>query len=284
MEALGVEWELVIADDGSTDGTRDYLRGLAARDSRVRAVLLSRNFGHTPAYMAALEHSRGDRVVLMDADLQDEPEAIPKMLELADEGNDVVYAIRGKRPEGLLMRLAFAIYYRLAGRVSTVNQPPHAGPFCVMSRRAVDEITTLPERGLFLPGVRSYIGFQQAGIRIDRAPRAGGGSRIPLRRRIAGALDGLFAFSSAPLRLAAWFGIAVASLSGALLLFFLYFKLFTDVPVKGFTALITVFLFIGGIQLLTVGIIGEYLGRVYDEVKGRPRYVVDERINMRDSE
>jgi dolichol-phosphate mannosyltransferase len=234
--------------------------------------------------MAALEHSQGDRVVLMDADLQDEPEAIPKMLELADEGNDVVYAVRGKRPEGPLMRLAFAIYYRLAGRVSTVNQPPHAGPFCVMSRRAVDEITTLPERSLFLPGVRSYIGFQQAGIRIDRAPRAGGGSRIPLRRRIAGALDGLFAFSSAPLRLAAWFGIAVASLSGVLLLFFLYFKLFTDVPVKGFTALITVFLFIGGIQLLTVGIIGEYLGRVYDEVKGRPRYVVDERINMRDSE
>jgi dolichol-phosphate mannosyltransferase len=280
MDGIGADWELVIADDGSTDGSRDYLRGLAERDPRVRGILLSRNFGHTPAYMAALEHTRGDWVVLMDADLQDEPESIPRLLEMAGQGNDVVYAVRGRRPEPLLMRAGFALYYRLAARISTVDQPPHAGPFCLMSRRVVDRISTLPERSLFFPGVRSYVGYQQAGVRIDRAPRSDGSSRIPLRRRIAGALDGLFAFSSAPLRLAASLGVAVATLSGLLLLFFLYFKLFTSVPVRGFTALITIFLFVGGVQLLTVGIIGEYLGRVYDEVKRRPRYVVEERVNV----
>lgn len=283
MEGLGATWELVVADDGSTDGTRDFLRGLAGRDPRVKAVLLSRNFGHTPAYMAALEHASGQWVVVMDSDLQDEPEVIPRMLERAEQGNDVVYAIRGSRPESLPMRIAFGLYYRLAGRVSNVPQPPHAGPFSMLSRRVVDRIAELGERSLFFPGVRSYVGFSQVGIQVDRDERAGGRSRIPLGRRIAGALDGLLSFSSAPLRLASLLGIAIAGLTAALMLMFVYFKLFTEVPVRGFTALVTVILFVGGIQLLTVGIIGEYLARVYDEVKGRPRYIVDERLNLAES-
>lgn len=280
MAELGVDWELVIADDGSTDGTRDYLRGLASRDDRVKAVLLSRRFGHTPAYVAALEHARGDWIVVMDSDLQDEPEVIPRMLELADRGNDVVYAVKGKRPEGPLMRAAFSFYYRLAGRVSEIPQPAHAGPFCLMHRRVVDAISALPERSLFFPGVRAYVGFRQTGVVVDRPHRAGGDSRIPLRRRIAGALDGIFAFSTVPLRIAAWLGFGVAALSAVLELFFVYSKLFTDIPIAGFTALITAILFVGGIQLLAIGIIGEYLGRVYEEVKRRPRYVVEERLNL----
>jgi dolichol-phosphate mannosyltransferase len=280
LDALTGDWELVVADDGSTDGTRTILRDLAARDPRVRAVMLSRNFGHTPAYLAALDHTRGEWTVLMDGDLQDEPEMIPRMLQAAREGFEVVYAIKTKRKEGPLMRAAFSLYYRVAARVSTVPQPAHAGPFCLMSRRVVEEIRRLPEQNVFFPGVRSYVGFRQTGINVDRPARTNGTSRIRIGRRVAGALDGIFAFSNVPLRLAAWMGFLVAALAGALGLMFVYYRIFTDVPVRGFTALMTVLLFLGGVQLLSLGIIGEYLGRIYNEVKGRPRYHVEERLNI----
>jgi dolichol-phosphate mannosyltransferase len=281
LDPLGLQWELVIADDGSTDGTREWLREQADRDPRLRAVLLSRNFGHTPGYLAALEHSSGAVTVLMDADLQDEPELIPRMLDKASEGFDVVYAIKARRHEGPLWRLAFSLYYGLAGRISTVPQPSHAGPFCLMTRRVVEEILTLPERNMFFPGVRSYVGFPQTGIPVDRPLRDTGSSRITLRRRIAGGLDGIFAFSHAPLRIASWVGLAVASAAAVLELVLLYLRLFTNSQTPGLTAILTVLLFLGGVQLLSLGVLGEYVGRVYDEVKRRPRYVVEERVNMR---
>ncbi len=280
LDPIDPGWELVIADDGSDDGTRELIRQMTAEFPRVRGVLLSRNFGHTPAYLAALAHGAGEWTVLMDADLQDRPEEIPRLLERAREGFDVVYAIKEKRPEGRLMRLAFWSYYRLAGRVSDVPQPADAGPFCVMSRRVVGEVMRLSERSVFLPGVRAFVGFKQSGIEVERDERQGGRSRIPLRRRVAGALDGILAFSKAPLRIASWVGIVVAFLAAISEFFFIYFRLFTDVPVEGLTTVITLLLFLGGVQLLTLGIIGEYLGRVYDEVKGRPRYVVDEWLNL----
>jgi polyisoprenyl-phosphate glycosyltransferase len=280
LDPLGLEWELVVADDGSTDGTREWLREQGERDPRLRAVLLSRNFGHTPGYLAALRHSSGRYTVLMDADLQDEPELIPRMLDKASEGFDVVYAIKAHRHEGLLWRIAFALYYGLAGRVSTVPQPSHAGPFCLMSRRVVEEVLTLPERNMFFPGVRSYVGFPQTGIPVDRPLRSSGSSRITLRRRIAGGLDGIFAFSHAPLRIASWVGLVVASAAAVLELVLLYLRLFTNSQTPGLTAILTVLLFLGGVQLLSLGVLGEYVGRVYDEVKRRPRYVVEERINM----
>lgn len=279
-ERAGLEWELVVADDGSTDGTRELLREMAARDRRVKPVILSRNFGHTPAYLAAMEHTCGDWVVVMDSDLQDEPEVIPEMLAVARTGLDVVYAVKAKRQEGVLMRAAFSLYYRLAGRLSAVPQPAHAGPFCLMSRRVVEEIRRLPERNIFFPGVRSYVGFRQAGIHVERPARAGGRSRIRLGRRIVGALDGILAFSNVPLRLSSWIGLIVAACSGILGLVFIYYRLFTDVAVAGFTALVTILLFLGGVQLLTLGILGEYLGRVYEEVKRRPRYIVEESLNI----
>lgn len=280
LDPLGLEWELVVADDGSTDGTREWLRAQGERDLRVKAVLLSRNFGHTPGYLAALEHTSGRYTVLMDSDLQDEPELIPAMLDKASEGFDVVYAIKARRHEGFFMRLAFSLYYRLAGRISTVPQPSHAGPFCLMSRRVVDEIAALPERNMFLPGVRAYVGFPQAGIAVDRPVRAAGGSRITWRRRLAGALDGIFAFSQAPLRIASWVGLVVATGAALLELVLLYLRLFTDLQTPGLTAILTVLLFLGGVQLLSLGVLGEYMGRVYDEVKRRPRYVVEEHINL----
>jgi polyisoprenyl-phosphate glycosyltransferase len=284
LDPLGLEWELVIADDGSTDGTREWLREVADRDSRLRAVLLSRNFGHTPGYLAALEHTSGRHTVLMDSDLQDEPELIPRMLDKASEGFDVVYAIKARRHESRLMRLAFSLYYRLAGRISTVPQPSHAGPFCLLSRRAVQEILALPERNVFFPGVRAYVGFPQAGIPVDRPVRKTGTSRITLRRRVAGALDGIFAFSYAPLRIASWLGLVIASGAALLEVVLLYLRLFTDNQTPGLTAILTVLLFLGGVQLLSLGVLGEYVGRVYDEVKRRPRYVVEDRVNLEDPE
>jgi glycosyltransferase involved in cell wall biosynthesis len=280
LDPLGSDWELVIADDGSTDGTREWLRSQAEHDPRLRAVLLSRNFGHTPGYLAALEHTSGRYTVVMDSDLQDEPELIPAMLDKASEGFDVVYAIKARRHEGLLMRLAFSLYYRLAGRISTVPQPSHAGPFCLMSRRVVEEIVALPERHMFFPGVRAYVGFPQAGFPVDRPARSDGTSRITLHRRISGALDGIIAFSHAPLRMASWVGLIVAAGAAVLVFVLLYLRLFTDNQTPGLTAILTVLLFLGGVQLLSLGILGEYVGRVYDEVKRRPRYVVEERINL----
>ena len=281
LDPLGVNWELVIADDGSSDGTREWLRAQADRDPRLRAVLLSRNFGHTPGYLAALEHTSGGYAIVMDSDLQDEPELIPTMLDKASEGFDVVYAIKARRHEGLLMRLAFTLYYRLAGRISTVPQPSHAGPFCLMSRRVVQEIVALPERHMFFPGVRAYVGFPQTGIAVDRPVRADGTSRITLRRRISGAIDGIIAFSHAPLRAASWIGLSVATGAALLTVVLLYLRLFTDQQTPGMTAVLTALLFLGGVQLVSLGILGEYVGRVYDEVKRRPRYVVEERINLR---
>jgi len=280
LDPLGLDWELVIADHGSTDGTREWLRAQGEHYPGLRAILLSRNFGHTPAYLAALEHTSGRHTVLMDADLQDQPELIPAMLDKASEGFDVVYAIKARRHEGLLMRLAFSLYYRLAGRISTVPQPSHAGPFCLMSRRVVEEIVALPERHMFFPGVRAYVGFPQAGIPVDRPSRADGTSRISWRRRISGALDGIIAFSHAPLRIASWVGLIVAAGAALLELVLLYLRLFTDNQTPGLTAILTVLLFLGGVQLLSLGVLGEYMGRVYDEVKRRPRYVVEERINL----
>src|SRR5829696_8731808 len=173
LDGIGVTWELVVVDDFSTDGTRDLLRGLAERDSRVRAVLLSRNFGLARAHMAALRHSSGTWTVVMDADLQDEPEAIPRMLELAREGHDVVYAVRASRGEGRLMRFGAAAFYALMRRISEVPHPSQAGSFSLISRRVVERITSMPERNVFFPGLRAFVGFDQAALPLHRPARAG---------------------------------------------------------------------------------------------------------------
>ena len=282
MDGLGADWELVITDNDSTDGTREYLRELTAENPRVRVVLFSRNFGHAAAHLAALEHTSGTWTVLMDADLQDEPERIPRMLELAEQGNDVVYAIRADRKEGRFMRFATSGFYSTVGRISEVPQPRQAGPFCVMSRRAVEEIAAMPERNVFFPGLRAYVGFKQVGVPIERPLRTDGKPRLQLKQRIIHGLDGVFAFSNAPLRFALWLGLGIAAVAAVSEFFFIFAKVFADWEVPGFTALMTVLLFLGGVQLLTLGVIGEYLGRVYNEVKRRPRHIVEEKLNFDD--
>jgi polyisoprenyl-phosphate glycosyltransferase len=283
LDGIGMSWELVVVDDFSTDGTRDLLRGLAQRDPRVRAVMLSRNFGLARAHMAGLRHSAGRWTVVMDADLQDEPEAIPRMLELAEEGHDVVYAVRGARGEGRLMRFATAAFYRIMSRIAEVPHPSQAGSFSILSRRAVNGIVAMPERNVFFPGLRAFLGYDQAAVRVDR-PAGQGRDHVSFRAKLAYGLNALFAFSNAPLRLATWLGFVTAGGAAILALVYIYLKYVTGGAVPGFTGLITVILFIGGVQLITLGVIGEYIGRIYSEVKRRPRYVVGDTVNVAEQE
>lgn len=266
--------EVVFVDDGSTDRTFDLVVEAAAADSRVVGVRLSRNFGHQAALTAALERVTGDVVVTMDGDLQDRPEEIPRLVAEHEQGYDVVYAQRVNRKESLPYRAAYSGFYRLMRKLSDVKVPVDSGDFALLSSRVVDQINLLPERHRYIRGLRSWVGFPQTGIAVERDPRAGGQPSYTLRKLFRLAFDGVFAFSIAPLRAAWVFGAAVSAIASLYALYAVFQRLFLGTSPEGFTALIVAITFFAGIQLLFLGLIGEYLGRVYDEAKGRPHFVV----------
>lgn len=266
--------EIVIVDDGSTDRTSDVLRA-AVRDPRITAILLSRNFGHQAALTAALDHVSGDATVVMDADLQDVPEAIPTLVDQFFMGFDVVYAERVKRKESAFLRLCYYGYYRIASRLANSQLPVDAGDFGLMSRRVVHLVRQMPERHRYLRGLRAWTGFKQIGVPIERGVRAAGESKYGPLALLKLAFDGIFAFSVLPLRAAAFvgfFAVVISALFGA---YALFARLFLSQSPRGFTALILTIIFLSGIQLFFLGVIGEYLGRLYEEAKARPVYVVD---------
>ena len=265
--------EMVFVDDGSSDRTFELVVGAAAADDRVVGVQLSRNFGHQPAETAALEHVSGDVVVVMDGDLQDRPEDIPRLIAEYERGYDVVYARRVRRKESLPRRTAFYVFYRLMRRLSEIEVPVDSGDFALMSRRVVDQINQLPERHRYIRGLRTWVGFEQTGVPIERQARAGG-EAIPLRKLFRLAFDGLFAFSVTPLRAAWLVGACASALASLYAIYAIYERLAHGNTPAGFTALIVAITFFSGIQLLFLGLIGEYLGRVYDEAKGRPLFIV----------
>jgi glycosyltransferase involved in cell wall biosynthesis len=282
MDGLaGGPHELVLVDDGSVDGSRAFLTKAAEKDPRLVVIALSRNFGHQAALTAALDHVTGDAVVLMDGDLQDEPEAIPRFVEAYQKGFDVVYAQRTRRKESVSLRLAYLSFYRLLAHLSNITLPVDAGDFGLMSRRVVDELRRAPERHRYLRGLRAWVGHRQIGIPVERAARASGTSKYTLGKLVALACEGLFSFSVAPLRAGALFGAVAIALSSAYALYSVFAKLLFDRSPRGFTALIVVLTFVSGIQLLFLGLIGEYIGRIYDEVKRRPVYVVDKIVRHR---
>jgi dolichol-phosphate mannosyltransferase len=283
LDALpGGPHEIVIVDDGSTDGTREALLRAAMDDPRVVVVALSRNFGHQAALSAALDHVGGDVVVLMDGDLQDAPEEIPNFVAKYREGFDVVYAQRATRQEGMAHRVCYALFYRLVARLSTVPLPLDAGDFGLMSRRVVEQVRTAPERQRYLRGLRAWAGFRQVGVPVHRAARAAGRSKYSWSKLLGLAFDGLLSFSVAPLRMAAILGLLAIGASALFAAYSVVARLFFDQAPKGFTALILVMTFLSGMNLLFLGLLGEYLGRVYEEVKRRPLYVV-ERVTRRDA-
>lgn len=284
LDALpGGPHEIVLVDDGSRDRSRELMRAAALADPRVVAVSLSRNFGHQAALSAALDHVRGDAVVVMDADLQDTPETIPLMVARFHEGYDVVYAQRVGRKESALLRACYHAFYRLAAGLATVELPLDAGDFGLMSRRVADLIRQMPERHRYLRGLRAWVGFRQVGIPVERAERSAGESKYGFRKLLGLAFDGIFAFSVLPLRAATVVGVGTVALTALFAAYSLFARLFLSQSPRGFTALILSITFLSGVQLLFLGIIGEYLGRVYEEIKGRPVYVVGEVVRAESS-
>jgi dolichol-phosphate mannosyltransferase len=284
LDALPGAAELVFVDDGSRDGSLDVLRRLNGEDPRVRVVALSRNFGHQKALTAGLLHSRGRVVAVLDADLQDPPELLPRLIAEVEGGADVAYGVRTRRKEGPLKRALYFAFYRLIRRLSDTELPLDAGDFCAMSRRLVDLVNALPERDRYLRGLRSWMGFRQAGIPYERAGREAGETKYTYAKLVQLSVDGLISFTLFPLRLIILLGLALSLVSFLGIVVVLYFRLFTDRSIPGFASVAIMLLSIGGIQLLTLGVIGEYVGRVFQQVKGRPLFVVAERIGFEPGE
>jgi dolichol-phosphate mannosyltransferase len=265
--------EVVFVNDGSSDGTLGMLEAAAERDPRIVVVELSRNFGHQIALAAAIDQVSGDVVVLMDGDLQDPPEAIPTLVDHYRQGYDVVYAQRVNRKEPWWLRMCYYIFYRLLAALSSIELPLDSGDFGLMSRRVIDEIRAMPEHHRYLRGLRTWVGFRQIGIPIERAARHAGRTKYSPLKLLKLASDGIFAFSIVPLRAAAILGAIAITCSVLFALYSIYAKFWLHVP-QGFTALIFVITFLSGMNLFFLGIIGEYVGRVYEEAKARPHYVV----------
>jgi polyisoprenyl-phosphate glycosyltransferase len=276
----GQEWELVIVDDGSRDGTGAELARLAGEDGRVRVVTLSRCFGHQAALTAGLEHARGDVVVMLDGDLQDPPELIPSMLERWRDGAEVVYAVRERRAGETPFKLVTARwFYRLFRRLTDVDLVPDSGDFRLMDRRALDALLALPERNRFLRGMTVWVGFTQTAVPFSREARSAGRTKYTLGRMLHFAFDAITSFSNRPLQFATLLGFA-CSIVAFLCIPLTIVARYANIYERGVPSTIVVVLLLGGIQLITVGIIGEYVGRIYDEVKHRPLYVVRDRINV----
>lgn len=273
--------ELIFVDDGSRDDTCSQLKALAAGDARIKLLSFARNFGHQIAVTAGIEAAAGDAVVLIDADLQDPPELIPRMLALWREGNDVVYGTRTEREgESAFKRGTAKAFYRLLNRLSDIPIPLDTGDFRLMSRRVVDTLRAMPERDRFVRGMVSWVGFRQTALPYRRAERFAGQTKYPLRKMLRFAADGLLSFSTKPLQLAIALGAAASALAFAGIVYALVVRLFTQRWVEGWAGLFIAVLFIGGVQLVTLGILGEYVGRIYHEVKRRPLYVVGETVGL----
>jgi dolichol-phosphate mannosyltransferase len=274
---LDVRLELLVVDDASTDGMLDWLRKTCQADCRMRYISFSRNFGHQAAVTAGLRYATGDVVVVMDADLQDPPQVIPQMLQRWREGYQIVMGRRVQRDIDPLSKRMFAwLYYRMLARLSNIKMPVDTGDFCLMDRVVVDALNSLPERDRYIRGLRAWVGFRHTDQPFHRQPRHGGNPKYNFFTSLALAVDGLMSFSYSPLRLATYMGLTVGVLALVMVGMVFYWRFFTDAPLVGYAGITTAVLFIGSVQLLSFGIMGEYIGRIYDEVKGRPHYIVKE--------
>ncbi len=268
-------WRVIYVDDGSTDRSRELMRSQCGADPRVSIVALSRNFGHQAAITAGLSYSNGDAVILMDGDLQDPPELIPQLVSCWKKGAHVVRAHRLSRKERGLRRIGFDAFHRLFKWITDFPIPPNAGIFGLLDRQAAEELKKLPEQNRFFPGLRSWVGLNQEVVYYDRDDRAGGDPKQSLGRLIRYALDAIFSFSYKPLRIMTSAGLLISAIGFLLACFFITRRLLgIEIAQTGFTTLVTLMLFLGGIQLMAIGLLGEYLARIYDEVKRRPLFIV----------
>lgn len=277
MDSLGAPWELVLVDDGSVDGSTEQIRHLAQSDPHVRPVIFARNFGHQIAVTAGLDYARGQAVIIMDADLQDPPEVIPRLIERWREGYEVVYAVRAEREgETWFKKATAALFYRLIYRIADVKIPLDTGDFRLLDRKVVDVLRQMRERHRFLRGMAAWVGFRQIGVEYRRAARFAGETKYPFRKMLRLALNAITGFSYFPLQLATFFGFFCAGLAIFSIPVVIILRMTGWQAFQGQVTTLIAVLFLGGVQLISLGILGEYIGRIYDEVKGRPLYVVRE--------
>ena len=277
MEQSGDTWELVLVDDGSTDGSTDLIKSLAQQDSHIRPVIFARNFGHQIAVTAGMEFSRGDAVVIIDSDLQDPPEVILEMIQKWREGYEVVYAVRSEREgETFFKKFTASFFYRLIYRITDVKIPMDTGDFRLMDRKVVDVMNNMKEHHRFLRGMSAWVGFKQVGVQYKRAARFAGETKYPIKKMLRLALTAITGFSYVPLQLATIIGFISAAISLIAIPVVVIMRITGSGAFFGQATTLIAVLFFGGVQLISLGILGEYIGRIYDEVKGRPLYVVSE--------
>ncbi len=283
----GCNWEIICVDDGSRDTTWQQLVDQSKKDSRWKALSFSRNFGHQTAISCGLQHATGDAVIVMDADLQDPPEEVHRYIAKWKEGYDVVYAIRTKRKEGVFKRMSYRVFYIILSKLVNFYIPLDSGDFSLIDKKVVDVLNSMPERNRFVRGLRAWSGFKQIGLEYERSERVAGKTKYPFKKLLKLALDGIFSFSTIPLTLATYFGLIVSGIALIGAVFTLLQKIFSDYfakiglgPVPGYATTLISILFLGGIQLIFLGIIGSYLSRIYDEVKGRPQWVIKEKTGF----
>lgn len=278
LEKTEPDFEIIFVDDGSRDGSLQIVTRIAQEDARVAVIALARNFGHQAAISAGLDQARGSAVIVMDADLQDPPEVLAQFIAKWHEGYDVVYAVREQRKEGWFKRTCYAAFYRVLQRMGNIEIPVDAGDFCIMDRRVVDLLVNMPERSRFVRGLRSWVGLKQIGLSYERQARYAGQTKYSYYRLITLALDGLVSFSFVPLRIISVLGILISIISILLAISYTIQKLLWGLSPPGFPTTIVAVFFLAGIQLTTIGVIGEYVGRIFEEVKRRPMYVVRQMI------
>src|SRR5215207_7061358 len=277
MDALGEPWELVVVDDGSTDGSTEAICTLAREDERVRPVIFARNFGHQIAITAGWDYARGDAIVIIDADLQDPPEVILNMAKKWKEGNEVVYAVRSDREgESLFKIWTASLFYRIIYRITDVKIPLDTGDFRLMDRKVVNVLKQMPERHRFPRGMSAWVGFKQIGVEYKRAARIAGETKYPFRKMFRLAINAVTSFSYFPLQVATFFGFASAGIAILAIPIVVYLRLAGIRAFQGQASTLIAVLFLGGVQLISLGVLGEYIGRLYDEAKGRPLYIVRE--------
>lgn len=281
LKALGLSYEIIMVDDGSSDRSAEIISELNKKDGRVKLLSFSKNFGHMIALSAGLDHASGNAVITLDADLQHPPALIPKLVEKWKSGAEVVNTLRKEtRGAGVFKVLSADLFYRLLNKIARINLPPRAADYRLLDRKVVETLKQMKERARFLRGLISWVGFKQGSVEYEADPRFAGKTKYSVGRMFSFALDGITSFSSFPLRLSTYLGLTVAFLSFVYILYAVYIRLFTNRAIEGWTSVLVAVLFIGGVQLIFLGILGEYLGRVYEETKQRPLYIVRSKLGF----